>query len=413
MQTMRFLPFLALLTLYAQAQPAVGDPAPEIALEATVGVEGPATLAGLAGRAVVLELWATWCAPCIPALDHLAEVAAEVEGEPVTFLAITDEPEATVRQFLARRPTALPIGVDSDSSVFDAYRPGARPQTILIGPDGRIAARTMPDRVTASVLRRLVAGEPLDDLEPAPVSPAPEGDPSDLAYDGLTRDALDRLDAGTVYKAIMRPFEGRGGGGISIYDSPERPFAYRRVTSRATPTALLLWSENAFSLRIDDTAGLPQGPWFADVIVPEAEAEPTMAAVRAEAIRLVERTFAVEVTREVRPTDVYRLERIEGAALGFTPAGERGTIQMRGSSVHAEGRPFSEFIRYLGWLLDRPLIDETGLNDGVPVPLYDFEMEVVLGVEGEIERALRARGLRLVPEAARPTDTLVIRPRDR
>ncbi|WP_412062317.1 redoxin domain-containing protein [Rubrivirga sp. IMCC45206] len=409
---MRALLAFCLLVPAVIAQPAVGDPAPEIALEAVLGSDGPATLAALRGRAVVLELWATWCLPCIPALDHLAEVAAEVADEPVSFLAVTDEDLATVERFRARRPSPLPMGVDADSSVFDAYRPGARPQTILIAPDGRIAARTMPDQVTADVLRRLVAGEPLSELEQAPVRPDREraGDlVGRIAYDVIERGELDRLDEGTVYKAIMRPFAGRGGGGISIYDRADRPFAHRRVTSRANPTALLLWAENAFSLRLDDRAGLPQVPWFADVIVPEAEAEPTMAAVRAEAVRLVERTFGIRVRRELRPTNVLRLERIEGAPSGVTLARERGTLEMRGTTVEAVGRPFSEFVRYLQWQVDRPIVDLTGFDDG-PLRLYDFEMDVVAGVDGEIERGLRALGLRLVPEDARPLDTLVIEP---
>lgn len=411
---MRLAPLACLFTLCAvgRAQPAVGDPAPEIAIETALGYDGPTTLAELRGRAVVMEMWATWCAPCIPALDHLADVAAEVKGEPVTFLAVTDEPLGTVRRFLDRRPTPLPIGVDADSSVFRSYRPGARPQTFLISPQGRIVARTVPNEVTPDVVRRLISGHPLGDLEVAPALPTLDGETNvvgQVAYDVITRGELDRLDTGTVYKAIMRPFRGRGGGGISIYDSAERPFPYRRVTSRATPTALVLWAENALTLHVDDAAGLPQEPWFADVIVPEDEAEPTMAAVKAEAVRLVERTFGVEVSREVRPTDVYRLERIEGAPSGFSEAEARGDIRMRGSSIRAAGRPFFEFLNYLGWQVDRPLVDETGL-DGGPSKLYDYEMDFVIDVEGEIERALGELGLRLIAEEGRPLDTIIIAP---
>ena len=408
---MRFaLILLATLGTSALAQPKVGDLASEIQLEATIGHSGPATLGELRGRAVVLEMWATWCSPCIPALDHLAEVAAEVEDLPVTFIAVTDEPEETVRQFLAKRPTALPIGVDSDSSVFDAYRPGARPQTLLIAPDGTLAARTVPDDVTADVLRNLIAGEPLGELEAAPVNLRRESAErlvDAMAYDRLTRDELDRLDQGTVYKAIMRPYEGPGAGGIFIYNRANRPFAYRRVTSRALPTALVFWATDGFGLQHEDTAGLPQVPWFADVIVPEGE--PTMREVKAETLRLVEKTFGAKVSREVRPTDVLRLVRIEDAPLGVTEAEERGTISMQGSNVEASGRPFREFVLYLQSHVDRPILDETGLDTGI-FALYDFEMEFVLGVEGEMDRALANLGFALIPEDNRPMDTILIEP---
>ena len=63
--------------------PAVGQPAPEIRLDAWVGVEPGAepTSERLRGKLVMVEFWGTWCAPCVQAMPHVQELHDRY-GEP-------------------------------------------------------------------------------------------------------------------------------------------------------------------------------------------------------------------------------------------------------------------------------------------------------------------------------------------
>ncbi|MEM7518955.1 MAG: hypothetical protein AAF368_18785, partial [Planctomycetota bacterium] len=73
--------------------------------------------------------------------------------------SVTDEPASTVEPFLAKKPLKSWIGLDADSSSFKAYGVRGIPRTIVVGPDGRIAADTYPTSLTAEGIERVTRGE--------------------------------------------------------------------------------------------------------------------------------------------------------------------------------------------------------------------------------------------------------------
>ena len=97
-------------------------------------------------------------------MDHLSNVATEMEGDRARFIAVTNEKAEAVQQFLAHRTreSKVWIGLDTDCSMFAAYQPAAFPHTVVVGPNGRVAAVTKPSHVTAAALRRVLRGEPAD-----------------------------------------------------------------------------------------------------------------------------------------------------------------------------------------------------------------------------------------------------------
>ena len=83
---LRFFLILVCFATIANAQtatPKVGDPAPPLFLE-TILVPAQTTSPTwetLKGKAVVLEFWATWCAPCVEQIPHLNELADKLAGK--------------------------------------------------------------------------------------------------------------------------------------------------------------------------------------------------------------------------------------------------------------------------------------------------------------------------------------------
>ena len=112
----------------------------------------------LKGKVVVLEFWATWCAPCIAVQPHLNELTEEFKDKPVQFISVTNEDEATVKNFLKRRQIKGWIGLDTNHVATRAYGAFAIPKTVVVGTDGKIAALPFSDKLTSSLINEVIQG---------------------------------------------------------------------------------------------------------------------------------------------------------------------------------------------------------------------------------------------------------------
>ena len=105
----------------------------------------PAQLADFRGQVVVMNLWATWCAPCLIEMPTLAKAAQAYAGQPVAVVAISiDSAEATAKAkaFLAKN---APLKFYQDPAAkfpFELTPPTpSMPTTVIYGRDGLERAR--------------------------------------------------------------------------------------------------------------------------------------------------------------------------------------------------------------------------------------------------------------------------------
>lgn len=89
------------------------------------------------GRPLVLNVWATWCAPCVAELASLERLAESLSGVGVEVLVVSPEPAARVRSFLRRHGYRLPAAVE-DQRMPASFGLRALPTTYVIAADGRI-----------------------------------------------------------------------------------------------------------------------------------------------------------------------------------------------------------------------------------------------------------------------------------
>jgi thiol-disulfide isomerase/thioredoxin len=102
-------------------------------------------LADFRGRYVLVNLWATWCGPCIAELPELAKLNAELPQDRATVVPIDllEKLDAQkVGDFLSVHDAgALPVYIDRELSVMKGFGANELPLTILIDADGHEVAR--------------------------------------------------------------------------------------------------------------------------------------------------------------------------------------------------------------------------------------------------------------------------------
>lgn len=115
-------------------------PAPDFVLPLLAG--GEVELAKLRGRTVILDFWATWCAPCevqMPILDALWREAGDGRLM-IVGVSVDTDPPASVAKWVGERGFRYPIAF-GDQELAMHYGILGFPSLVVIDPEGRIRAR--------------------------------------------------------------------------------------------------------------------------------------------------------------------------------------------------------------------------------------------------------------------------------
>ncbi len=154
------VPFLLLAACDRQTAPAPQPrdeavPAPEAAGALDISQRGrampkdgftdpsgaPVTLARFKGKPVLVNLWATWCGPCVKELPSLDRLAAKAAGK-LQVVAVNQDFEEQAKDpvpafWTAHQPATLQLYRDQKNLLQDAFATGQLPTTVLYDEDGK------------------------------------------------------------------------------------------------------------------------------------------------------------------------------------------------------------------------------------------------------------------------------------
>ncbi len=138
------------------AQLAAGQtpPAPLFTLP-RLDVDGKLSLASLRGKAVVINFWASWCAPCKDEVPRLEAAYRKWGARGVVFIGIDAQDfSGDAKRFARKLGITYPIVHDSTDKAVDRYGVTGFPETFFVGRSGKLVGRHVEGAVSVSDLER-------------------------------------------------------------------------------------------------------------------------------------------------------------------------------------------------------------------------------------------------------------------
>lgn len=361
----------------------IGDKAPPFTLNKVLqaNVNGAVSSNELKDNVVVLEFWATWCVPCVPAIKHYNELSEKFKGKPVRFIAITDEDEMRIADFIKTQPIRTWIGLDKTRATFDAYQAAGLPHTVIINRNGHIAAITKPENVTETVLNDLIDGKSVS--LPLKVTIA-----DDLDWDkAATSDQIEPL-----MQVIIKPSNAYSGG---VKSRPGHVTADGAVLLN-----LIVAAYQTSPVRIVNNLPESSQKYRVSVIVPPGRQEALYPLFQ----QALATTFGINVRREMRETDVIILTVPQGKAAGLEPSqSKEGMAMVMRGQIRSRKQRIKTLAEQLETILGRPVVDKTGLTGE-----YDWELAYSRVDKDVLLSAVRERlGLEIV-ETKQPIEMLIV-----
>jgi cytochrome c biogenesis protein CcmG/thiol:disulfide interchange protein DsbE len=122
-----------------------GDQAPDFAITTDKGLRVTPTSFG--GRVLVLNFWASWCAPCVEETPSLDQFQRSLVDSGVVVVAVSvDRKEQLYTNFLKRFHVSYQTARDAEATIGDMYGTYKYPETYIIDRTGKVAQKIIGPR---------------------------------------------------------------------------------------------------------------------------------------------------------------------------------------------------------------------------------------------------------------------------
>jgi peroxiredoxin len=123
----------------------VGDTAPAFSIATDQGHTITPTSFG--GRVLVLNFWATWCAPCVEEVPSLSEFQKRMAGSGVVVVGVSvDKNPKLYSDFLRRFNPTFQTARDPNESIANSYGTYKYPETYVIDRNGKVVQKVIGSR---------------------------------------------------------------------------------------------------------------------------------------------------------------------------------------------------------------------------------------------------------------------------
>ncbi len=145
---------LAMITMPAMAEDTLESrpfevfkarPAPDLTIENPEGEAVP--VGGFTGEVVIMNVWATWCPPCVRELPALQQLQREFQHKGLKVITVSADADgfAAALPFLEEMRITLPAYIDRDGALYRALEIRGLPTTFILNRQGEFIARIEGD----------------------------------------------------------------------------------------------------------------------------------------------------------------------------------------------------------------------------------------------------------------------------
>jgi thiol-disulfide isomerase/thioredoxin len=134
-------------------QPGPGQPMPELGFRSTQGET--VQLAAFKGQPTVVNLWATWCPPCVREMPVLQKAQADLPGVNFVFVNQGESPDKVHQWLQARDLNLRNMLLDEARVAGAAFKQSALPMTLFFDADGRLVSTRIGELSPATLAERL------------------------------------------------------------------------------------------------------------------------------------------------------------------------------------------------------------------------------------------------------------------
>ncbi|SDE14393.1 soil-associated protein, TIGR03435 family [Mucilaginibacter pineti] len=106
----------------------------------------------------VINLWGTWCSPCIPEMDSLAKLQSKF-GQHIQVIGLSNEPIGRIKKYLAKKPSKIWLATDTASLLYQMLNLAYVGQCVVVNAKHEIVAILKTDSVNTKIINRLIKGE--------------------------------------------------------------------------------------------------------------------------------------------------------------------------------------------------------------------------------------------------------------